>query len=90
MRAELGLDATGMEAKIKPGWHNPYSTPAMLKKLFMAEWQHAIQPLRKNRPSRFPTLLGCMTFGEPDRGNHAWTLPERAAVPSLNVRWKAA
>ncbi len=20
--------------------------------------------------------LGCMTFGEPDRGNHAWTLPE--------------
>lgn len=36
MRAELGLDATGMEAKIKAGWHNPYSTPAMLKKLFMA------------------------------------------------------
>lgn len=21
-------------------------------------------------------VLGCMSFGEPDRGNHAWTLPE--------------
>lgn len=24
--------------------------------------------------------LGCMTFGEPDRGNHARTLLKRAAV----------
>ena len=23
--------------------------------------------------------LGCMTFGEPDRGNHAWTLPEESS-----------
>ncbi len=90
MRAELGLDAAGMEAKIKAWLHNPYSTPAMLKKLFMAGVADAIQPLRKNRPSRFPTLPRLMTFGEPDRGNHAWTLPEESSVPSLNARWKAA
>jgi len=24
--------------------------------------------------------LGCMTFGEPDRGNHAWTLPEESSL----------
>ncbi|MCT4704427.1 aldo/keto reductase [Enterobacteriaceae bacterium H11S18] len=23
--------------------------------------------------------LGCMTFGEPERGNHAWTLPEESS-----------
>jgi len=23
--------------------------------------------------------LGCMTFGEPDRGKHAWTLPEESS-----------
>ncbi|ELY6276468.1 aldo/keto reductase [Cronobacter muytjensii] len=23
--------------------------------------------------------LGCMTFGEPDRGNHTWTLPEESS-----------
>ena len=23
--------------------------------------------------------LGCMTFGEPQRGNHAWTLPEESS-----------
>ncbi|ATE55136.1 aldo/keto reductase [Actinosynnema pretiosum] len=23
-----------------------------------------------------PLSLGCMTYGEPDRGNHTWTLPE--------------
>ena len=26
--------------------------------------------------------LGCMTFGEPDRGRHAWTLPEESSRPS--------
>lgn len=36
MRAELGLDAMVWKPKSRPGWHNPYSTPAMLKKLFMA------------------------------------------------------
>ncbi|HAF51205.1 MAG TPA: aldo/keto reductase [Leclercia adecarboxylata] len=25
--------------------------------------------------------LGCMTFGEPDRGKHAWTLPEESSRP---------
>ncbi|MHA6310415.1 aldo/keto reductase [Pantoea sp. S-LA4] len=25
--------------------------------------------------------LGCMTFGEPTRGNHAWTLPEASSRP---------
>lgn len=27
--------------------------------------------------------LGCMTFGEPDRGNHAWTLPEESSRPII-------
>lgn len=36
MRAELGLDASRYGSQNQGGWHNPYSTPAMLKKLFMA------------------------------------------------------
>ncbi|KQU68818.1 aldo/keto reductase [Phycicoccus sp. Root101] len=31
--------------------------------------------------SRF--VLGCMSFGEPDRGNHSWTLDEEASRPLL-------
>lgn len=27
--------------------------------------------------------LGCMTFGEPDRGKHAWTLPEDSSRPII-------
>lgn len=27
--------------------------------------------------------LGCMAFGEPDRGNHAWTLPEESSRPII-------
>ncbi|EDX5782123.1 aldo/keto reductase [Salmonella enterica] len=27
--------------------------------------------------------LGCMTFGEPGRGNHAWTLPEESSRPII-------
>ncbi|OQP33545.1 MULTISPECIES: aldo/keto reductase [Pantoea] len=27
--------------------------------------------------------LGCMTFGEPDRGRHAWTLPEASSRPLI-------
>ena len=27
--------------------------------------------------------LGCMTFGEPDRGSHAWTLPEDESRPLI-------
>ena len=27
--------------------------------------------------------LGCMTFGEPDRGNHTWTLGKEASRPIL-------
>ena len=27
--------------------------------------------------------LGCMTFGEPDRGNHPWTLPEEKSRPII-------
>ncbi len=30
-----------------------------------------------------PICLGCMTYGEPDRGNHAWTLPEEASRPLI-------
>jgi diketogulonate reductase-like aldo/keto reductase len=27
--------------------------------------------------------LGCMTFGEPHRGKHSWTLPEESARPLI-------
>jgi aryl-alcohol dehydrogenase-like predicted oxidoreductase len=27
--------------------------------------------------------LGCMTFGQPERGNHAWTLPEESSRPLI-------
>src|ERR1700712_2754620 len=27
--------------------------------------------------------LGCMTYGEPNRGNHPWTLPEAESRPFL-------
>jgi aryl-alcohol dehydrogenase-like predicted oxidoreductase len=27
--------------------------------------------------------LGCMTYGDPDRGNHAWTLPEADSRPLI-------
>ncbi|MDP1491948.1 aldo/keto reductase, partial [Klebsiella pneumoniae] len=27
--------------------------------------------------------LCCMTFGEPDRGRHAWTLPEESSRPLI-------
>jgi aryl-alcohol dehydrogenase-like predicted oxidoreductase len=27
--------------------------------------------------------LGCMSYGEPDRGNHAWTLPEEQSRPFI-------
>jgi 1-deoxyxylulose-5-phosphate synthase len=30
-----------------------------------------------------PIVLGCMTFGEPDRGNHTWTLPEAESRPLI-------
>ena len=30
--------------------------------------------------------LGCMTFGEPNRGNHAWTLPEESSRPPRRCR----
>ena len=30
-----------------------------------------------------PLCLGCMTFGTPERGDHAWTLPEASARPII-------
>lgn len=33
--------------------------------------------------------LGCMSFGEPDRGNHAWTLPEKDSRPLLEKALEA-
>jgi aryl-alcohol dehydrogenase-like predicted oxidoreductase len=30
-----------------------------------------------------PVVLGCMTYGVPDRGNHAWTLDEAQSRPFL-------
>ena len=34
--------------------------------------------------------LGCMSYGVPDQGNHAWTLDEEKSRPFINVRWKPA
>ena len=33
--------------------------------------------------------LGCMTYGEPNRGNHAWTLPEESSRPLLKQALEA-
>ncbi|WP_312240309.1 aldo/keto reductase [Pantoea sp.] len=33
--------------------------------------------------------LGCMTFGQPDRGNHAWTLPEERSRPLIKQALEA-
>ncbi|GAA2008661.1 aldo/keto reductase [Nakamurella flavida] len=33
--------------------------------------------------------LGCMTYGEPDRGNHAWTLTEEQSRPLIRAALEA-
>ena len=33
--------------------------------------------------------LGCMTWGEPDRGRHAWTLPEESSRPLIKQALEA-
>ncbi len=33
--------------------------------------------------------LGCMSFGEPGRGSHEWTLDEAASRPILTAAWEA-
>ncbi|ARF51244.1 hypothetical protein DSJ_19260 [Pantoea stewartii subsp. stewartii DC283] len=33
--------------------------------------------------------LGCMTFGEPTRGKHAWTLPEESSRPLIRQALEA-
>ncbi|MCW1876125.1 aldo/keto reductase [Erwinia sp. INIA-01] len=33
--------------------------------------------------------LGCMTYGEPDRGKHAWTLPEDSSRPLIKQALEA-
>ena len=30
-----------------------------------------------------PISLGCMTFGDPNRGNHSWSLPEDESRPLI-------
>ena len=30
-----------------------------------------------------PICLGCMTYGDPGRGNHSWTLPEDQSRPLI-------
>jgi 1-deoxyxylulose-5-phosphate synthase len=32
-----------------------------------------------------PLVLGCMSFGDPQRGEHPWTLDEDAARPLLTA-----
>ena len=43
MRAELGLDATGMEAKIKAWLAYPFTHSCMLRNYSWQEWQLCIQ-----------------------------------------------
>ena len=31
-----------------------------------------------------PVCLGCMTYGVPERGNHAWTIGEEESRPMIN------
>jgi 1-deoxyxylulose-5-phosphate synthase len=33
--------------------------------------------------------LGCMSYGEPGRGTHPWTLPEAESRPFLRAAWEA-
>jgi aryl-alcohol dehydrogenase-like predicted oxidoreductase len=33
--------------------------------------------------------IGCMSFGEPQRGNHPWSLPEAASRPIIRKAWEA-
>lgn len=33
--------------------------------------------------------LGCMSYGQPDRGNHSWTLPEAEATPLIRAAVEA-
>ncbi|HQZ12183.1 MAG TPA: aldo/keto reductase [Devosia sp.] len=33
--------------------------------------------------------VGCMSFGEPDRGGHNWTLPEADSRPIMRTAWDA-
>ncbi len=82
-RAELGLDAAGIEAKIK-GWHNP----SLLLLCLKSDGYNRSGVMQYNtlgntdlRVSRL--CLGCMTFGEPSRGNHARTLPEESSRPII-------
>ncbi|WP_434992001.1 aldo/keto reductase [Arthrobacter sp. Ld5] len=36
-----------------------------------------------------PLALGCMSYGSPDRGNHAWTLPEEQSRPLIRAAVEA-
>ncbi|WP_026550100.1 aldo/keto reductase [Arthrobacter sp. Br18] len=36
-----------------------------------------------------PLALGCMTYGEPDRGSHPWTLPEAESRPLIKLAVEA-
>ena len=31
-----------------------------------------------------PVCLGCMSFGDPERGNHPWSLDEEASRPLIH------
>jgi aryl-alcohol dehydrogenase-like predicted oxidoreductase len=33
--------------------------------------------------------VGCMSFGDPKRGNHEWTLPEEESRPIIRKAWEA-
>ncbi len=84
-RAELGLDAAGIEAKIKAGWHNPSLLLLCLKSDGYNRSGVMQYNTLGNTDLRVSCLcLGCMTFGEPSRGNH-WTLPEESSRPSSSA-----
>ena len=33
--------------------------------------------------------LGCMSYGDPNRGTHPWSLPEEQSRPILRAAWEA-
>src|SRR5687768_14929326 len=33
--------------------------------------------------------LGCMSYGDPDRGSHPWSLPEDQSRPIIRAAWEA-
>ena len=51
--------------------------------------KHEVPETGQHRSERLAHLPGCMTYGEPNRGNHARTLPEESSRPLLKQALEA-